>query len=285
MQRAERRNRVLPLLLDYLGDDSATDLVLVHQAGDGCLTELDVFTELAWLSKQIVKFLEEFWQEVVQENVARSTILTQVFADVVTQKTADINLNLALVDCFLEFVCSELALFTDQIVGSINLVHVPFCIQQSNSVESFDLLVATEMDVLADGVRVFQVWKQLLDDEIQLADKDLALVFVRSLVAQSTQEDLQLSQFGRIICNFDDAFDQRFAFSADRAESRELRNAILVDHTGSVIIDGSPNGDTQSNQKNQFEHGSKSKELRVDSSPRNTVKVSTAKHTPYKQRY
>ena len=74
----------------------------------------------------------------------------QMFAQILAQETADINLSLLAVNGVLEFVCGKLTLFADQVVGTINFVQVLLGVEKSNAVESLDLLVGAQMDVLAD---------------------------------------------------------------------------------------------------------------------------------------
>jgi hypothetical protein len=50
--------------------------------------------------------------------------------------------------------------------GSIKLVDILLGVQKSDSVESLDLLVAAQMNILAHGVRILQVRQKLLDEQI-----------------------------------------------------------------------------------------------------------------------
>lgn len=134
----------------------------------GCQQPLNhIFLKIIWFKSRawyglivfVVIYLLLWNKFLFLEFLVKCVQLTLTFKEVVSLKIHLHNTHFYSMQIYqkhtLQFVSSKLALFTDQIVGSINSVQVSLGIKKSDAVESLDFLVWTQMYILADSVWIF----------------------------------------------------------------------------------------------------------------------------------
>lgn len=77
-----------------------------------------------------------------------------------------------------------------------------------------------------------QVWGELLDDDVETADDQLALASIGSLFASHIEQHLELGQLFGVLDGLIESVDNQFAFVAGVIERRRgfLGRLVLLDH-------------------------------------------------------
>ena len=147
-------------------------------------------------------------------------------------------MSLAVIDDLLKLMCSKLAFFTDQ--------------KKSNAVELIKSAVGAHSEATADTFSILKVRKELVNEEVEFADKDSALLFIAGLVTHQSEKLLQSSHLGRVFGGFSEALDDLLALIAHICELREVLWS-LVGLQG-ILLQGKGTSDTQNRQKKNGLH-------------------------------
>ena len=181
-----------------------------------------------------------------------SAVWSEACTDVLGDESTDFLLSLTVIDDLLKFMCSELALFTDQVVGSIDSGQVLVGEEKSDTVELVKFAVGAHSEATADTFGILEVRKELVNEEVELADKDSAFLFIAGFVAHQGKKFFQSSHLGRVLGGFGEALDDLLTLIANVGELLEFLWS-LVGLQG-ILLQGKGTRDTQNRQKKNGLH-------------------------------
>jgi len=179
--------------------------------------ELQINAELFAILEHIVELLEKVRQEVINDNITGSTVLSKTGANIFGDESTDFLLSLAIINDLLKFMCSKLTFFTDQIMGSINSSQVLVSEEKSDTMKLVKFAVRAHSEATADTFGILEVRKELVNEEVELADKDSAFLFIAGFVTHQGKKFFQSSHLGRVFGGFGEALDDLLALIANVA--------------------------------------------------------------------